>query len=105
MAEIDAVAGAEAPAVQPVDLSQGGWGEETLPLKHPFTFAGATVREIKLRIPTGRDIEAYYAAPSRTLRALLDRLVNCDDKQLDAMHGSDYARLMGIVGEFAAGVR
>lgn len=110
MAENEAAV-ADAPVVEtsnapaPIDLSQGGWGDETYVLKHPFVFAGATVREVKLRIPTGRDLEFYYASPARTLRMMLDRLADVDEKQLDAMHGSDYARLMGIVGEFAAGVR
>lgn len=92
-------------APAPVDLSQGGWGDDELALKHPFVHAGSTYDVIKVRIPAGRDLEAYYAAPDRTLRLLVERLVEVDGKVLDAMHGADYARLVGRVGEYAAGVR
>lgn len=89
----------------PVDLSQGGWGDDDLDLKRPFIFAGATYTVLKIRVPSGRDLEAYYAASDRTLRALALRLLTVDEKVLDAMHASDYARLIGRVGEYAAGVR
>ena len=82
-----------------------GWGLETFALKHPFLFAGVERREITVRVPTGADIEAYIRLPDRTLRALAEKLADADARVLDALHASDYSRLMSWVGEFLAGTR
>lgn len=82
-----------------------GWGLETVELKHPFVFKGGERREVKVRIPTGADIEAYVRSPERGFRSLAVKLADIDEPALDAMHGADYARLMSFVGEFVAGMR
>ncbi len=87
-----------------VDASKG-WGLEDFELKHPFKFAGMEFKKVSFRVPTGADIEAYINAPVRTFRVLAKTLVDADAKALDAMHGSDYARLMAELGKFVAGVR
>jgi hypothetical protein len=87
-----------------VDASKG-WGIEEFELRRPFKFAGVEFRALKVRVPTGADIEAYIRSPDRGLRVLALRLVDADAKALDAMHGSDYSRLLASVGEFVAGVR
>ncbi len=80
-----------------------GWGLEAFTLKHPFAFKGGEVREIKVRVPTGADIEAYVQSPGRGVRALAVKLADAPEAVLDAMHGRDYSRLMTFVGKFAAG--
>jgi hypothetical protein len=90
--------------VEIVDASKG-WGIEDFELRRPFKFAGMEFRKLAIRVPTGADIEAYVKSPDRGLRVLALRLVDADVKVLDAMHGSDYSRLMASVGEFVAGVR
>jgi hypothetical protein len=82
-----------------------GWGLSTFTLKHPFVFRGGARREIQVRIPSGADIEAYVRSPERGFRALAVKLADIDEAALDALHGSDYARLMAFVGEFVAGTR
>ncbi len=82
-----------------------GWGLETFELKHPHVFRGGERRAIKVRVPTGADIEAYVRSPERGFRALALKLADVDEAAIDGMHGSDYARLMGFVGEFVAGTR
>jgi len=87
-----------------VDASKG-WGLEGFVLKRPFKFAGQTFVKISFRVPTGADIEAYVRSPDRGFRALALKVADTDAKILDAMHGSDYSRLMALMGEFVAGVR
>ena len=82
-----------------------GWGVETFTLKHPGVFKGGAIREIKVRTPTGADIEAYVRSPERGFRVLALKLADIPEPVLDAMHGSDYARLMGLMGDFVAGTR
>ncbi len=82
-----------------------GWGLEAFELRHPFLFRGGERRAIAVRTPTGADIEAYVRSPERGFRSLALRLADIDEPALDAMHGSDYARLMTFVGEFVAGTR
>jgi hypothetical protein len=82
-----------------------GWGLETFALKHPYVFKGGERHEIKVRVPTGADIESYVRSPDRGFRALAVKLADIDEPALDAMHGADYARLMAFVGEFVAGTR
>ena len=82
-----------------------GWGLEDFELKRPFKFAGQSFVKLSLRVPTGADIEFYVRSPDRGFRALALKIVDADAKILDAMHGSDYSRLMAAVGEFVAGVR
>jgi len=85
--------------------AEKGWGLEDFALKHPFKFAGVEFHKVSIRVPTGADIEAYIKSPDRGLRNLAAKVVDADAKVLDAMHGSDYSRLMSAVGEFVAGVR
>jgi len=83
--------------------ASAGWGQETFALKHPFVLAGVEVREIKLRVPTGADVEAYIRAPERSLRAFALKLADAEPKAIDAMRGNDYSRLLKQVGEYLAG--
>lgn len=98
----DTAAAAEAPA--PHDAS-AGWGSEAFDLVHPFRFAGMIYAALKIRVPSGADIEAYLAGADTSLRALALRLCDADEKIMAAMHGADYARLLKTVGEFIAGLR
>lgn len=82
-----------------------GWGQETFKLKHPFVFKGGEQREIKVRVPSGADVEAYLRTPDRTFRTLALKLADVPEPVLDAMHAADYARLMSFVGEYIAGTR
>lgn len=79
-----------------------GWGQETFKLKHPFVFKGGEVREIKVRVPTGADVEAYIQAPGRGFRSLAIKLADTSEPTIDAMHAVDYSRLMAFVGKFTA---
>jgi len=82
-----------------------GWGTEEFELKRPFKFAGVDFSKVVVRVPSGADIDAYVKTPDRNLRSLALKLADVDARVLDAMHGSDYARLLSSVGEFVAGVR
>ncbi len=97
--------GDAAGAEKPLPDATKGWGLESFALKHPFTFRGGERREIAVRVPTGADIEAYVRSPDRGFRVLAVKLADVDAAALDAMHGSDYARLMSFVGEFVAGTK
>ena len=48
---------------------------------------------------------AFLTGKDMSFRTLALRLVEADERLLDAMHGSDYARLMSSMGEYLAGVR
>lgn len=81
-----------------------GWGQETFELKRPFLFKGGERRAIKVRVPSGADIEAFIQAPGRGFRALALKLADIDEAALDAMHASDYSRLLAFVGKFTTGI-
>ena len=89
----------------PIVDADKGWGLEAFALKHPFRFGGVEFKTVEVRVPSGADIEAYIKSPERGLRVLAAKLVDADAKVLDAMHGSDYSRLLAAMGEFIAGVR
>ncbi len=100
-----AAADAEKVVPAPVDLDAGGWGDETFDLKHPFKFAQIEYASIAIRVPTGEDIYAYFSSTGADFRFLALRLTDFDDKLLGKMHGSDFSRLMGRMGEYVAGAR
>ena len=79
-----------------------GWGQETFALRHPFTFAGVERREVKIRVPTGADIQRLWveAEGRKGFRPLALALAEIDERALDAFHAEDYSRLLAFVGKF-----
>lgn len=90
--------------VKVVDIEGGEtWGRDQVALKFPFKLAGVTYTRVDFRVPNGRDIDAYYRDLKAGNRELAMSLSELDETVFDAMHGSDYARVMGAVGKYVAG--
>ena len=92
-------------AAAPLRDAATGWGSDTFVLKYPFRFANVDYHALTLRIPSGADMQAFLDGTDTSNRALVLRLAEADKLLIDAMHGSDFARLMIDVGKYVTGAR
>ncbi|PWB84383.1 MAG: hypothetical protein C3F11_01635 [Methylocystaceae bacterium] len=72
------------------DLSNGDWGNVSVPLSRPFAFRGVGYHNIVIRTPTGRDMDFYLLETDRSPRALLAMLSEAPPEIFEIMHADDY---------------
>ena len=86
------------------DLDVQGWGDEVYLLRRPFRFRGEAYAEVKVRVPTGADVERRIRGvnPMAEMKALVEDLTDLHPDVLGVMYAADRAGLMALVGKHMA---
>ena len=95
----------ETKAPEVVDLDAGqGFGADTVKLMRPFKHKGQVYRDIRVRVPNGRDVQRYLGGVRRDAIGLMTDLTELSEDVFDAMYAGDRNAVDAAVGKHLAGV-
>jgi hypothetical protein len=85
------------------DLAHEAWGTVAVKLEQPFLFRGVHYEKVTLRVPSGADVQRFFAAERAdwTPHNWLREIVDAPREILNVMHGFDYQRLLTAASNLA----